>query len=466
MKNKTFSVMHVGLISLLVLLIIITIHLVILKKIVFFPYPELFIYSYLTDAGLTPYKQIFDQHFPGIMMLPVNFTSLGIDNPGASRILHLAIVALNQVLLFLIAKKLTKSNFYSLVTNLLYLIWQPFFEGYVLWIDLMVVPLLLLGYLLLLEDKRIKYFLSGFTFGAAILFKQIVIPIVGVVVIYMYFFLKKKTKLRAFLFGIAIPIIILGIWVLKSGILKEFVYWTLTFNLTIFAQMGRKFPSLGNLIQTAPVFGLALISLMYILYKTRLKVVIYLSLIFVGSLMFAYARFDYVHLQPALPFALLTITMFFREFSRPLQVFMLSGFILISVISFNNFFRLHIGNRIMFFGEFEVNLSEKVLSYANKGDSIFIMGTTPHIYQMTETIPSGRVFAFQFPWFMVAAEEKIYEGVISDPPKVVLRDAKAAVQGMNIVSYMPKIDSYVRLNYKTIEKVGDVEIMISNDSKK
>ena len=114
-------------ISIILFLIIIT-HIFLLSKLVFFPYPELFIYSYLTKIGLVPYKQIFDQHFPGIMFFPINLTTLGIDTVFEMRLLHFAIISLTQILLFVVVKKLFNSNLLALASNILYLILQPFFE--------------------------------------------------------------------------------------------------------------------------------------------------------------------------------------------------------------------------------------------------------------------------------------------------------------------------------------------------
>src|SRR3989338_11609788 len=89
---------------LIMLLVIIGFHLLILSRSVFFPYPELFIYSYLTKQGLLPYKQILDQHFPGVMFFPINLATLGIDTPQEARLLHFAVVAITQVILFIVAR--------------------------------------------------------------------------------------------------------------------------------------------------------------------------------------------------------------------------------------------------------------------------------------------------------------------------------------------------------------------------
>ncbi|KKQ25258.1 MAG: hypothetical protein US39_C0009G0001, partial [Microgenomates group bacterium GW2011_GWC1_37_12b] len=67
-----------------------------------------------------------------------------------------------------------------------------------------------------------------------------------------------------------------------------------------------------------------------------------------------------------------------------------------------------------------------------------------------------------FPWFMKIAEEKVYYGLVNDPPAVVIRDKNAQVSGMNLVKNMPKISDYVNKYYKTVEVVGDTELMVRN----
>lgn len=127
----------------IILATVIVVHIFLLGRLIFFPYPEMFVYSYLTDQGLLPYKQIIDQHFPGLMFFPVNFATLGMSTPQAARLWQFGIVVITQILLFITARRLLNSDKWALVPNVFYLLWQPFFEGYVLWID-NFIPLLLL----------------------------------------------------------------------------------------------------------------------------------------------------------------------------------------------------------------------------------------------------------------------------------------------------------------------------------
>ena len=449
-------------ISIILFLIIIT-HVFLLSKLVFFPYPELFIYSYLTKIGLVPYRQIFDQHFPGIMFFPINLATLGIDTPQEARILHLGIVIITHILLFGIGKRLFKSNLYALISSLLYLLWQPFFEGYVLWID-SFIPLFLLPAFYFLVGKKSKkdLFLTGLFLGIALLFKQVVGPLIFLILLYLIYDAKSLKTIKTFLYGLAIPVAILVFFVAYNNIWQDFIFWTITFNLTTFAEMGRKYPDIAGAIKVLPLFATAFVSLSFAYSKKKSNELLITMLFTLGSFLFAYARFDFIHLQPAIPFAILGIVLGLKYFSKKMERYLLGLYILFSLIILIPFYRVTLGNKVLFFGEVETKISEAVLEHADSGDSVFAFGTTPHLYYLTKTRPPGNVFVFQFPWFMVEAENRILEGIIEDPPKVVVRDKNSEVQDMNLVEYMPKINSHVEKYYRVVDKVGGAEIMVPN----
>src|SRR3989344_6612512 len=96
--------------SKLILLAIIFGHIFILSKLIFFPYPELFIYPYLTNHGLKPYSQILDQHFPGLMFLPINFDNLGMNTPETAKIWTVFIILIIHLMIFFLGSKIFKSR--------------------------------------------------------------------------------------------------------------------------------------------------------------------------------------------------------------------------------------------------------------------------------------------------------------------------------------------------------------------
>jgi len=445
-----------------ILAAIIIVHLFILSRIIFFPYPELFIYSYLTDQGLIPYKEILDQHFPGIMFFPVNLATLGLANIFSMRVIHLSLVGMTQVLIYFTGKKLFNNERLALAGNFLFLIWQPFFEGNVLWIDSFIPPILISAFYLLIssELKSKNLFFSGFLLGVALLFKQTVAPLIIFLILYLIIVKKLLYTLQFFIIGILLPIFGLVLWVSIRGIWNEFIYWTFTFNVTTFAEMGRKYPNISGLVKSAPVF---LLPFAYLLYVKKVnKKYILLFIFFISSLAFAYARFDFIHLQPALPFAIILTMAIFTKFPGKYLYFFSAVYILVATYLVLPYYMFNWGKEVMFFGELERNIAQKVSNYAGKGDTTFSLGTTPHIYYLTETLPPGRIFVFQFPWFMQVAEERILSGIINDPPKVIVRDVSAIVGGMRLIDYMSSINRYVISNYQVVDSVNGIEIMIKN----
>ena len=434
---------------LFILLLIIAAHVLILSKLTFFPYLELFVYPYLTNHGLVPYRDILDQHFPGLMFFPVNLDSLGMTTPQAARLWQYGIIIVTHTLLFLVARKVFKSNIKALTSNFLYLIWQPFFEGWALWID-SFLPVLLLPAFYFLYRK--KYFWVGLFLGLALLFKQVIIVLAALCALYIFVKSKKVSNLVSFSLGFMIPVVVLLVYIFKLGVWKDFVFWTITFNLTTFAEMGRKLPEISLFLRAAFVFLPAII-----FFKKNILNTIFL----VGSLTFAYARFDFVHLQPALPFvAIGTVYALDFAWSTYKKKILLLPYFLGAILIVFKFYQGYVGNKIFFFGEEEKTIVSKVVSLSTPDDKIFAFGTPQHLYQTAKRLPPGNIFVFQFPWFMMEAEDRVLSGILNDPPKVVVRDKLAEVDGKNLMEYMPKIAEYVDQNYKFIEKIGNSEILV------
>ena len=350
-------------ISIILFLIIIT-HIFLLSKLVFFPYPELFIYSYLTKIGLVPYKQIFDQHFPGIMFFPINLTTLGIDTVFEMRLLHFAIISLTQILLFVVVKKLFNSNLLALASNILYLIWQPFFEGYVLWID-SFIPLFLLPALYFLVSKKSNksILLSGLFLGTALLFKQVAAPLIFMTFLFLILTNKPLKKNLSFLLGLAVPILILVLFVTYKNIWEDFIYWSVTFNLTTFAEMGSKLPDLFGFIKVLPLFAVSFVFLALTYFKKKSTEILMITFFIIGSLVFSFARFDYIHLQPAVPFAIIGIVLGLKELQKKNIHYYLGLYLLFSILFIIPFYKASFGDKVLFFGDNEEKISNAVLLF-------------------------------------------------------------------------------------------------------
>lgn len=423
----------------------------------------MFVFSYLTKIGLLPYGQIMDQHFPGLFFFPVNLASIGFDTLTEYRFLQLFLVFLNHILIYLIVKEIFVDKKFIFLVNFFYLIWQLVFEGYVLWIDSFVVPIFLICFLILIKAKsKIDYFWAGFILGLGLLFKQVVAPLIILVWFYLLKNLKEKRNIFWFSAGAVLPGILMCFYFFYIGVWDDFWYWTVVFNLTFYAELGRKYPSLGQIVKTAIVFGFTFVVAFFIYWKKEIERQVLLAFLFMlGALFFAYTRFEYVHLQPALPFALIIVVYFFyttKRFKMLFLYFALSAFVLL--YSLKSLF----GNKTYFFTDHEKKLTQEVQRYALPNDPVFAMATTPHIYYLTNTRPPGNVFAFPFEWFMKVAEPKILDGIKSEKPKVVLKDSLANLDGKNLVNHMPQIEEYINLHYTIVNKIGSVDILIPNEN--
>ena len=451
--------------------LLIFIHIFILLQLMFFPYPELFIYSYLTDKGLLPYKQIIDQHFPGVMFLPINLYSLGIDTLQEMRMIYFALIISSDLIFTKILKKIFNKNVYMLLGFLLYIFWQIYFEGHVFWIESFITPLILLAFGFLLnffENRRIRnLYFAALSVGIALVFKQTVLPLAGLVFLYLFF---KRIHFKNLLLGgiiFIIPILLVTLYFSQIGVLRDFFYWTVTFNLTIFNEMGKTRPDIVGFAKILPVFGVSVVALLYYLVRKKDNIVNLTGIFLFGCLFFAYARFDHIHLQPALPFALILLTMLIVAVSRipypvVFRVALSVAYCILSLYIFIPNFRFYNkpGVSPMFNDAETAVIVEKVKEYSNKGDTIFAFGTHPHIYYLTETMPPGNVFTFQFPWFMKVAEQTILTGIVNSPPKVVIRDLNAEVGGYSLAEYMQDIDQYIVENYVLVDYENNIEVLV------
>lgn len=446
----------------LVLAIILFIHVFIITKLIYFPYPELFIYPYLTNHGLKPYSQILDQHFPGPMFLPINLDNLGMNTPEVARFWSISIVVVIHLMLFFVSSQIFKSKFKALLVNMLFLLWQPFFEGWVLWID-NFLPLLLLPafYALFKGSQGNRWVLiCGLFLGLGIVFKQTIIPLSVLVFIYLFWTTQNIKTVLIYSLGIFIPVSLMLLYIISIGVWRDFWFWTVVFNLTTYAEFGLKTPpSLGFITRILLVYGTGLLCLLKGDKKVRLIILIFT----IGSLVGAFERADFVHFQPSLPFAILATVYGLGALGKLGRLGFLSVYGIILVWWIIIFYKGHIGDRVISFDLGTTNLVAKVRNYTKEGEKIFVYGAAPHLYQMTKTLPAGDEFVFPFPWFLQVSESRILEGIKRDKPKIIVSDRSVTIEGAKITDFASDIDRYISEHYQKIDSVGSTDILRRKD---
>ncbi len=375
------------------------------------------------------------------------------------------IIILISLFVQLSGKILKRKNL--VITSLIfYIFWQVYLEGHVLWIESFVTPLILMAFIFLYKFMQRKntsdIYMSALIFGIAFVFKQTLAPLI--LLVFLYLIIKrtdvKKTLLSLMLVLAPVFLVFIHFW--KLGVLNDFIYWTVTFNLTVFSQMGKTQPTLTDIFKMIPVFGFTLISIIILIKKRDTKRLLLPGIFFVGTLFFAYARFDYIHLQPALPYAVIICFLLLKHFRKRILIPFLFLYFFVSLYIFIPNFRFFNkpGVSPMLNDSETVSLLNTVNRYREKGDKIFAFGTYLHIYYLTDTLPPGNIFSFQFPWFMKIAQTKVLQGIIRDPPAIIIRDKKSQVDGYNLIENMQEIENYVESHYKTIDSVNNTEILV------
>ncbi|MBI5358645.1 hypothetical protein HZB69_03425 [Candidatus Amesbacteria bacterium] len=424
------------------------IHATILWILQFSPYPELFIYPYLTTNGLLPYKQILDQHFPGLMFFLINFHSLGFSDPQSFHILLILIAIINSVWVYKISK--------SQLAVFFYMLWQPFFEGNQLWLD-QFLPLFTLPAFWFFTNNKLA--LSGLLLGFGVVFKQTLIPLVAFAGIYLLF----QKKFRDFTwFGImsVLPSLVMLLYFYSKGILTDFWYWTVQFNLSTYASGGRLAPTFSELLK------LSLPVLIIIFAWIRSKNRKYLFLL-IGWMLFSIiggiARFGFIHLQSAIPyFSIICGLAFIHLWKINKKIFLVLTIICTLWIGWfylkqKDFFTTR------FFEPESLRLVSEIKNVTEPGDKIFLLGIQPHFYALTNTLPAGNIFVFQFPWFLEKSGSRILVSLKKESPKLVVYDSSSQIDGLFLRNYADYLVRYVEENFVPVKSIGTITIYESRN---
>jgi len=447
------------------LLVIVVIHIGILYRLDFFPYPELFNYPYLVEKGLLPYKEIVDQHFPGLFFFPINFSDLGLVNIFGARLWQFGIVGITHVIVYLIASEyMDLQGKRSYLANVLYLTVHPFLGGNILWIDnvilLLILPCSLFLYKWDRSRKPIYLFYSGLLLGVALVMKQVVI--VQFLLVFLLVFVRAKNKLVDLLFllaGFLIPAVYMIFYIARIGVFSDFYRWAIIFNIQTYSELARKFPSYVEIIKLLPIYVPATLVLLYRIFKREYDRTVWLIAFFVSSLIFVYSRFDLVHLQPSLPYAILLIISASQLFKNDhfvkivMAVFGVSVVILLASLNRSS-------GRVRYFGHVESQVVRRIKDYTSENDSIYVISGIPHLYFLTNTLPPGRYHVAHLPWYMIHVEDRVLASVIEDKPALVVRSREAYLDGRSVYDYLQNISEYIDNNYKLVERYNNIEILM------
>jgi hypothetical protein len=403
----------------------------------FIPTAEFFVYPYLASRGLAPYSQIVDHHFPGLFLLPLNFYRLGFVTPQSFKLLTLLVILFSSWMLYLLGRKMYANSQVAKSAVILYTIWQLFFSGSLLWIDILL-PLFLLPGLYLFKSE--KYLYSGIFFAMAIMFKQTaILPLLFL----SAYLLAKVPKFISFIFPSLASLLVTLSWFYFSGSLSDFLFWNFTFNIFSYSSEAARGVSPNELVKLSlPIVIFLYVS--YAAFKSKSKSLLQLVGLVVILSMPAFSRFGMEHFQPAVPFfcLLASLALDYKKSSKYI-IYVIS---LIWVAFF--MIRANPAGRMINFSVEDERIYTAAKNLHKSGYSIALLGSSPIIYPVSDALPPGDLFFFPLPWFFSKLEARQLETWQEKQPDYIIFNPRSIVDGKDIFTSAPRLVEYMQMNYR------------------
>lgn len=387
-------------------------------------WPENFVWPYLSQNGFSLYKDIFYIYPPLYFWFLTGWDKIFGISLISLQSLNYLVIAFTDILLYLAAKR-------KIWPVLIYIPLQIFFEGNGLWPDQLLAPLFLLCYLTYTSKK---YFLLGLFLGLALITKQTAAYFILVIFLTTNFHQWPKVIL-----GLSLPLAITLISLITQNSLIPFFQQTIIYILSYHAGnvLQQLWPTLTQILVLTVIFLPTLV--LGTLQKKYLLVFLTVS-----ASLGMFTRFSYFHLQPALPFLALLITLTPLTFP-------------IGLLAFGLFLRSFINNfqtAPKFLTPQTLNTAKIINQYLPPGSKTLILTSSDHYYYLTKTIPVGKYFTTSTPWNLSypGVEEKIIRGLVLDHLEFVVIDDRPG-----------KITDYIHQNYNFVLKLPDGSGIFKNN---
>ena len=435
---------------------IILVQMLLLVYLKFTAWPEMLLWPYLMIHGWLPYLNIAIAHTPLMLIkLAIFYKIFGVGILQL-KIFTWVLILVLDFLVFVIAKKLWNMKT-ALIALSSFALWQVFFEGNGLWFDLFMGAIVLVSYFFV-RTKR--YFWAGIFWALAFISKQtaafFLIPIGIEIVLSKKYLVQSVKKFVAGALLVAVPFILI-LWF--TGILPAFFNWAVNFGIFVL-------PKASGQIQLPDLKALAITVFPFLIFVPLIwktgKKHIYLLIWAVAGCLGAYPRFEYFHIQPAVPYLAIATGIFFSgKFLKEkiIKVFVIF-YALGSIYLFGGFFMRNFNEGVRFYEQDVQDVVSYVKSNTNQGDAIFVMNWWDNVYALSNRLPAVNPWMPQLSWYMElpGIQEKMVNDLTSSKPKLIIFNPYSE---SGLSAYIPqKVYDYVTANYKMKEKADNLDILI------
>jgi len=407
----------------------------------YFLSPEFTLYPYLYQAGLKPYLNIIDQHLPALFFGPFTLPSWLTVNPQPLLAFFLALLVTTDILFYLyLIRQKTRSPKLLLA---LFIFASLFFSGHTLWLETFVVFFLSLILHLSLSDRPLSLLTNGFLFALVLLIRPTLFP--ALVIFYLLLHIKPD---RYFFTGLALPPLIVLLYLLRFDLLDPFLNIFFTFNTADYASLAAKLP---NLRQSFYLL-IFLFPLLIKRWSSSVHWLTYLLLIF--SFLPLYPRFEFIHFLPSVFFACYLLSLH----RRPINL--VSGLLVIFLFSSVVYRAVKYDYGNFFLTPDIQSVSELLKQFP--GEQVYVLGGSDLIYPLSGRYPTSYLYLPSLPWYLTNDyfnDLQLSALKLNSSAPVVI-NTQASVDGQSIIDSAGPVYTYLDQNYTTIYTVGPYQIML------
>lgn len=416
---------------------LVIVHIVILLDLKFTAWPEIFSFPYLLNNGFDLYKDMVHPYTPLLTASLAYLYKVFGYNIWVVKIFTYVLILINDLVIFKITSKISKSTKWGIFAVIFYILTQPFLDGNQLWFDFAISTPILLG-LWFVIDK--KYLWSGVAFAVAFLIKQNSALFLIFALIYTF---RNKNSYKLLL-GSFLSVVPFSIYLYQKDSIIDFFNWVLIYP----SKYWTNFPNYVQLIPSNRqllIFLIIFLPTIYLAFKNKTKDYVILFGSLVISIILIYPRFSFFHFQTGIAILAIIFGVVSSYFIKKYYLFLyLATLLLLIPKDWSNSVRFIDDNKLI------INRSEK----------IYLLGLHSLNYVTSNTLPP-KPWIDNYGWYfeMPNMQKRLIDGWKIDPPQYIYWSIPQNGNWYDLGVYQPpEVVKYIRDNYQKVDQQNEVEV--------
>ena len=449
----------------MIILVLLLVHLLFLINTQFTLWPEMVVYPYLLNNGFLLYRDIINPYPASLTWFLAIFAKIFGYSPLPYQILTWIIILIIDLSIYIISQKVFKNKLFALSSVAFFAVLSIPFGVNGLWFDLVQTPLILWALYFFYKflnaknknDLKYNLFASFLLLTIAFFIKQQVFWVFLVLLLLAL----SKYKLNVFKFLknhylAALPfcalLIFHFVYFLAQGTLTDFTFWVFYFPVFLASKMPG-YILLPSAKQMLIVFALFVFFVPTMVKKSQILFLVTPAVL----ILFAYPRFDYFHLVPALAVIAVVFGSNFEYLKK--SVIHVKGFFLLALLFLGLFtfryFQNHWHKEVRFFEQEVLKNARVVDLIAEEGKTVYLQNAPDQLLSLSGTLPP-KPWADDFPWYLEVPnlQKKVVDNLEKDKPRYIIFQPYLEGEKYELGTYRPGIIAdYIDNNYVNFAQI-------------